>query len=617
MAMAAALPEAIYSEAVSEWLDAFEAALRSQDSAAAAALFLPDGHWRDLLAFTWHIQTITGIEGIEAQLRRSLEATRPTGFHLPPYRTAPRMVTRAGSECIEAIIGFETAVGPASGVLRLVPETAVPGQWRAWVLLTALDEIGGHEESTGSHRPDGDSFSREFGGDNWLDLRQKAQTYADHEPQVLVVGGGQAGLGIAACLGQLGLDALVIDRHERIGDAWRKRYHSLALHNQVHINHLPYMPFPPNWPVYIPKDKLANWFEAYAESMELNVWTDTELGSGTYDEQAERWQITLTHTDGSERIIRPRHVVFATGVSGIPIHPDLPGLDQFAGTVMHSGAYTSGRQWAGRKVLVLGTGNSGHDVAQDLHASGADVTIIQRGTTLIVSLDEAQKVYSMYEEGPPIEDCDLLATASPYPVMVQGYKLGARAMREADKELLDGLTARGFNLDFGPPDDTGFQMKYLRQGGGYCLNVGCSELIIDGQVGLLQYADIDQFVPEGARLKDGSIVEAELLVTATGYKNQREVVRASLGDTAADRIGTVWGFDEGGEMANMWRRTAQPGLWFTAGGLPHVRIYSKYLAMQIKACEAGILELTRTENDTQSASATPTPADAERELVVA
>ena len=96
-------------------------------------------------------------------------------------------------------------------------------------------------------------------------------------------------------------------------------------------------------------------------------------------------------------------------------------------------------------------------------------------------------------------------------------------------------------------------------------------------------------MPEGVRLKDGSLVEAEILVAATGYKNQQDVVRAYLGDEIADRIGLVWGFDEGGEQRNMWRRTPQPGLWFTAGGLPHVRIYSKYLAMQIKASEAGLL----------------------------
>jgi len=348
------------------------------------------------------------------------------------------------------------------------------------------------------------------------------------------------------------------------------------------------MPFPPTWPVFIPKDKLANWFEAYVDALDLNYWTGTELVGGSYDEQAGRWQVTVRRAEGGERTLRPRHLIFATGVSSIPQMPDLPGLDTFAGTIQHSGAYTTGAAWKGRKALVLGTGNSGHDVAQDLQASGAEVSLIQRNATYIVSLKEAQKVYAIYAEGMPIEDCDLLATSMPYPVLKRSYQLSTAEMRTVDAALLEGLTARGFRLDYGE-DDTGFQMKYLRRGGGYYFNVGCSDLIVDGRVGLLQYADIERAVPEGLRMRDGRIVPADLLVLATGYKNQQDVVRRFLGDEIADRIGSVWGFDEGGELRNMWRRTAQKGVWFTAGSLAQCRIYSKVLALQIKAIEEGLL----------------------------
>jgi cation diffusion facilitator CzcD-associated flavoprotein CzcO len=583
----------VNAEAVTrDWLAQFDAALTQRNVDAATGIFLKDGHWRDLLAFSWHIETMTGVEAIAGTLRDTIGSIQPANFRIAADRTPPRIVTRAGREVVEAIFAFDTAMGSASGVLRLVPDASTAPVLRAWVLLTSLDEIKGHEELNGSRRPGGQAYSREFGGKNWLDHRLNKLSYEDHDPAVLVIGGGQSGLGIAACLGQLGVDTLVIDRHERVGDAWRKRYHSLTLHNEVYINHLPYMRFPENYPVFIPKDKIANWFEFYVETMEINVWTGTEIVHGTHDETTGRWEISLRRQDGSTRIMRPRHVVFATGVSAIPVRPDLPGLDTFAGTIMHSSQYANGHAWKDRKALVLGTGNSGHDVAQDLHASGTDVSIIQRSSTLIVSLAQAQTVYGMYTEGPPLEDCDLLATASPYPVLVKGYQIAAAAMQKADKTLLDGLTARGFVLDNGSPDDTGYQMKYLRRGGGYYFNVGCSDLIVSGDIGLLQYKDIERFVPEGVLLKDGRVVEADLLVTATGYKNQQDVVRLYLGDEVADRIGTVWGFDEGGEQRNMWRRTDQPGLWFTAGGLPHVRIYSKYLALQIKAVEEGLISVT-------------------------
>ena len=582
-----ALSDPALSDIITDWLHAFEAACIANDAGAAAALFTTDGHWRDLVAFTWHIETASGHADIADSLGRSLERVRAHDFHIPADRMQPRAINRAGRDVIEAIIGFETENGPCAGVLRLLPDG---GGHKAWVLLTALVDLKGHKERTGERRPGGGDYSREFGGDNWQDHRTRAQAYEAHDPECIVIGGGQAGLGIAACLGQVGIDALVIDQHERPGDAWRKRYHALTLHNEVYINHMPYMPFPETWPVFIPKDKLANWFEIYTEAMELNFWGATELASGRYNEADGCWQVELRRQDGTLRAMRPKHLVFATGVSNIPVTPSIPGLEDFNGTVMHSKHYANGHAWKGKKALVMGTGNSGHDVAHDLHASGADVTMIQRNSTLIVSLEQAQTVYSLYAEGPPLADNDLMATAAPYDVLVKGYQIAAAKMQAADKTLLEGLKARGFRLDNGAPDDTGYQMKYLRRGGGYYFNVGCSDLIVSGDVGLINYDQIDRFEAGGARLKDGALLEADVLVTATGYKNQQEVIRNLLGDDVADRIGPVWGFDEGGEERNMWRRTVQPGLWFTAGGLPHVRIYSKYLAMQIKADDLGLLD---------------------------
>jgi putative flavoprotein involved in K+ transport len=287
--------------------------------------------------------------------------------------------------------------------------------------------------------------------------------------------------------------------------------------------------------------------------------------------------------------MHPRHLIFATGVSSIPYTPELPGLDDFAGTKVHSGDFKDAKRWKGRKALVLGSGTSGHDVAQELQAHGADVTMIQRSKTYVVSLKEAQSVYAIYSEGIPFEDCDLLATSFPYPVLQRSYQLSTARGRKVDKALLEGLEKRGFRLHFGE-DETGFQMMYLRRGGGYYFNVGCSDMIISGAVALLQFSDIDRFVASGARLRDGRIVPAELLVLATGYKNQQETARLYLGDDVAERIGPVWGFDEGGELRNMWRRTAQPGLWFTAGSLAQCRIFSRYLALQIKALELGLIQ---------------------------
>jgi putative flavoprotein involved in K+ transport len=452
--------------------------------------------------------------------------------------------------------------------------------------------------------------------------------YDDRDPAVLVVGAAQAGLTIAARLTLLGVDTLVVDREARIGDSWRRRYHALTLHNETRVNHLPYMPFPRSWPVFIPKDMLANWFEIYAEAMELNVWTRTELTGGSWDEAAGCWDVVLRRADGvapgrlddvapgradgvapgradgvapgradgvapgradavTERRMRPRHIVFANGVSTTPIVPDLPGLRDFRGTVRHSGDYGSGLDWRGKRALVLGTGTSGHDVAQDLCVSGAaEVTLIQRSPTLVVSLKEAQAPYALYDEDAPFEDLDLLAIASPFPVYRRSHQRIAAMNREADRALLDGLERRGFRLTFGP-DDTGWQIMYQSRGGGYYFDAGCSQMIVDGRVGLIQYADIERFGPDGAAMKDGGAKRADLIVLATGYEGQAAAARRLLGDAVGDRTGPVWGFDGEGELHGMWR-TGQRGLWFHGGGLAQCRIFSKVLALQIKARELGI-----------------------------
>jgi cation diffusion facilitator CzcD-associated flavoprotein CzcO len=567
------------------WIDDFGAALAAGDAGRIARLFADDCHWRDILAFNWDLRTTSTAAAVADRIVAALASATPHAVALAAGRTPPRRVTRAGVEAIEAIFTFQTAVGPCNGVVRLICDG---GTTRAWTLMTALDEIRGHEDPANGRRWQNVDWKRNFGGENWLDRRKRAQAYADRDPAVLVVGAAQAGLCIAARLGLLGVDTLVVDREARIGDSWRRRYHALTLHNETRVNHLPYMPFPRSWPVFIPKDMLANWFEFYAEAMELNVWTQTELVGGEWDDAANCWDVRLRRADGTERRMRPRHIVFANGVSTTPIMPDLPGLADFRGTVRHSSNYGSGLDWQGKRALVLGTGTSGHDVAQDLCVSGAaEVTMIQRRPSLVVSLKEAQAPYALYDEDIPFEDLDLLATSFPFPVYRQAHQRITAMNREADRTLLEGLQRRGFRLYFGP-EDTGWQIMYQQRGGGYYFDAGCSQMIVDGRIDLIQFDDIERFGPNGAVMKDGSVKAADLIVLATGYEGQAAATRRILGDAVADRMGPVWGFDGEGELHGMWRPTGQTGLWFLAGGLAQCRIFSKVLALQIKARELGI-----------------------------
>ncbi len=586
-------PDDKVGHAVDAWLGKFNAALTAPQAKTIGALFAPDGHWRDLLALTWRFGTLSGREALAPVLAQALAASGARDFAIDTTRCAPRVVERAGTPCIEAFLRFETRNGHGEGLLRMRRDDKAKARAApvAWTLLTALDELRDHEEATLRAQREEPVIARDFHGPNWLDQRRAAQDYAERDPTVLIVGGGHAGLTLAARLGQLDVDALVVDRMRRIGDNWRLRYHGLKLHNQVHSNHLPYMPFPPTWPAYLSKDRIANWLETYAECMDIAFWTETAFEGARFDAGAGRWTAHLKRADGRARALRPKHIVMATSVSGTPHIPTIPTLELFEGAVLHSSQFGDGAAWRGKPVLVLGTGTSAHDIAQDLHGHGARVTMVQRSPTLVVNVEPSAQVYDgvYLGEGPSLEDRDLINASMPLPVTKVAHRILTERAKEYDRPLLDGLEKAGFRLSFGD-EGTGWPLLYRTRGGGYYFNVGCSELIASGEIGIVQYHDIETFLADGARMMDGRRLKAELIVLATGYKGQDHLVASLFGDAVAQRVGPIWGFDERTqELRSMWCRTAQPKLWFTAGAFSQCRIYSKYLARQIKAAELGLI----------------------------
>lgn len=576
-------------EIVEDWLARLNGSLASRDFRGVGELFVENGFLRDLVALTWHFHTYRGRAVIATAWKAAHARTAPRGFRSIGPSVTKRKHKADGTDVVETILEFETAAGSGKAVLRLVEQP--DGRYRAWLLATALHELKGHPERLGEHRPVGTPSLDAFGGKNWLDRRIEEQAYCGREPDVLVVGAGQSGLSVAARLRALGVDTLVVDRLPRVGDVWRNRYHSLTLHNAIWLNHLPYMPYPDTWPVYIPKDKLANWFESYADAMELNVWTSTEVVRALYDESGGRWTATLRGDDGRLRTLQPAHIVMATGVSGIPYWPAIPGLERFAGSVIHSADYKGGE--TAQRAIVFGTGNSAHDVAQDLYVSGGcQVTMVQRSSTTIVDIDTVHHVYDRLSKRLAPDLADLMLVATPYDLAVEAFRSMTRIAKERDAKLISGLESVGFRTDYGP-DDTGHRMKYLRYGGGYYINVGCSELIARSEIDLVHSERVDSVVEKGVRLTDGTVIEADLIVLATGYHNQSALVERLFGRAVADRVGPIWGYDDEGELRAMYKRTAQPGLWFHAGSLTQSRVYSRLLALQIKACVEGIVDVAR------------------------
>ncbi|KAL8855792.1 MAG: hypothetical protein Q9178_007556 [Gyalolechia marmorata] len=584
------------------WLDAFNDLLTGHDI-DIKDLFLDASYWRDLLCTTWDFHTYHGLPKILSVLKRSDQECRLQALKLDSSSDVKKPTVHpidfnGNLEGVRAFLTLETDVGRGRGLVKLIRDAKDGGKWKAFTLFTTLEELKGHEESVSTRRPTGVDHGANPGRLNWQERRNvEANCEGSFEPTVIIIGAGQGGLTIAARLKQLGVSALIIDRNERIGDNWRNRYHQLVLHDSVWYDHMPYLNFPPNWPVFTPKDKLAEWFEFYAKALELNVWTKTSLMSSDWNEDKRQWSLTLERqVDGRKetRTFHPRHVIQATGHSGEPYFPShIEGLDNFKGDrLVHSSQFTGPQPDAkGKRAVIVGCCNSGHDIAQDYYEHGYDVTMVQRSSTLVVSSEnlidvEMKGTYS--EDGPPVEDADIISLSNPNAVAARLKMDHTKEINKRDAPLLRGLQTAGFALDNGP-ESAGIFTKYLHRGGGYYIDVGASQLIASRQIKIKQGHEIARINPHSLTFTDGSELPADEIVFATGYQNMRETARKIFGDGVAERVRDVWGFDEEGETRTMWRRTGHPGFWFFGGNLALCRFYSRLLALQIKGLEVGLM----------------------------
>ncbi|RTL63416.1 MAG: NAD(P)/FAD-dependent oxidoreductase [Pseudonocardiaceae bacterium] len=575
--------------ATEQWLTAFQNALTARDVDAAAALFADESFWRDIVSFTWNITTVEGPAGVADLLRATLDDVEPAGF-----RATEEPAEADG--VVTAWIAFETRVGRGSGLLRLV-------DGKAFTLLTTLDELKGYEEPARDRRPQGVRHGAYRDRVTWAESREQEAAELGYtvQPEVVIVGGGQGGIALGARLRQLGVPAIIIERNARPGDSWRKRYKSLALHDPVWYDHLPYIPFPENWPVFSPKDKIGDWLEMYTKVMELNYWGSTTAKSASYDESSKTWTLVVDR-DGEEVTLQPRQLVLALGASGLPVVPEIPGAEKFRGAQHHSSAHPGPDEYKGKRAVVIGSNNSAHDICAALWEAGVDVTMVQRSSTHIVRSDTLMDlgVGDLYSEralaaGVTTFKGDTIFASLPFRILHTFQIPVYAAIKERDQDFYDRLEKAGFDIDWGV-DDSGLFLKYLRRGSGYYIDVGASELVANGDIKLAK-GQVTELTEDEVVLEDGTRLPADLVVYATGYGSMNQLASDIIGQDMADKVGKVWGLGSGtpkdpgpweGELRNMWKPTAQEGLWIHGGNLALSRYYSLYLALQLKARQEGI-----------------------------
>ncbi|MBG6215242.1 MAG: NAD(P)/FAD-dependent oxidoreductase [Cryobacterium sp.] len=574
---------------VDRWLVALDSALQAGNVDAAVALFEEDCYWRDFVSFTWNLKTLEGKDDIRRMLEVQLE-------HVQPSDWARGEDATGDADATEAWVTFETGQARGYAHLRL-------RNGRCWTLLTTMQELKGFEEKKGTNREKGVSHEITKGRKSWLETKtaREASLGYDEQPYCVIVGGGQGGIGLAARMRRLGVPTIVIEKNARPGDSWRNRYKSLHLHDPVWYDHMPYLKFPEDWPVFPSKDKLGDWLEHYTRIMELNYWSSTECTKATFDETLQEWVVEVMR-EGQKVTLRPKQLIFALGVSGYPNTPIFDGAETFAGQQHHSSKHEGGGDWAGKKAVVIGSNNSAHDICADLWEHGAEVTMVQRSSTHISRSDAMLDLAlgDLYSEralanGVTTEKADLLFASLPYRILPTAQIPVYEKMAERDAEFYAQLTAVGFDLDFGT-DGSGLFLKYLRRGSGYYIDVGASQLLIDGRVKVKsgQLARIDT---HSVVMADGSELEADLIVYATGFGSMNGWLADLVSPEVADQVGRCWGYgsdtpkDPGpweGELRNMWKPTNVEQLWIHGGNLHQSRHYSNYLALQIKARMEGL-----------------------------
>lgn len=195
--------------------------------------------------FHLEFKTCEGKDAIQAMLNATLENVRPSNWQLEGEATQ-------NGDVAEAWFTFETSVASGKGYLRLK-------DGKCWTLLTTMQSLHDFPEPRNHHRPKGAEHGANKQRETWLEARQREEAELGYtqQPYCVVIGGGQGGIGLGARLKQMGVPTIIIERNERAGDSWRNRYKSLCLHDPVWYDHLPYIPFPENWPVFAPKTRWA------------------------------------------------------------------------------------------------------------------------------------------------------------------------------------------------------------------------------------------------------------------------------------------------------------------------------------------------------------------------
>ncbi|KAJ6084548.1 hypothetical protein N7486_011348 [Penicillium sp. IBT 16267x] len=583
---------------VNKTLQSLAEGLEESNISKVKACFLSSqSYWRDLLAFTYHFRTfndgaVIAPALVELKGRRGLV----DGFHVlsESIRCVPATPTL---HWVQAMFTFrtETPAALCGGTVCLLPEETSDGLvWKIWNLATWIDEFELHPEDEGALKTPA----------------RRLEEVEDIKTDVLIIGGGNAGLIQAARLKALKVDCVVIDRNEQPGDNWALRYDCLRFHVSKSVCETPYLPYPKDDPMVLTRPMLVKQMKRYAEALKINLLNSSTVEASSFNESTDTWLFKI-RTPWGQKMVTSKHVVQATGIGCTkPFIPIIP--DNHSGISMHSSQYRN--PWELKKLgvksaIIVGSANSGFDIMEDCAKAGLETTIVARSPTYIFPWDYSLDPggLGMYEVL-PTELVDKLTMTGPWSIAGQIMVDQAAALASKEPNRYQALAEAGFPV-FDSLHGGDLLHNLFERAGGHFNEIGDGiELIVSGTVAVKGNVQPTELTTTGMKFSDGSVLDADAIIWCTGFADKNREVTAEIfgqrlvieGDNQKDSVlgpeeiasrrDGIWGVDNEGEIRGMWKRHLRvKNYWVTGAGTSHHRYYSRPLALQIKASVEGFL----------------------------
>ncbi|PVH87542.1 FAD/NAD(P)-binding domain-containing protein [Cadophora sp. DSE1049] len=528
--------------------------------------------WRDHFSLAGAVRTFYGRDRIKNQWSSYSRERLPHSF-----KAGRAMVLRPtpDSSWIDVSFTFLTIqrgdlVGNCSGTASFIPSESSQG-WKLWMLKTVLENF----EGFGSPDDPSPIFKEP-------EVTAEKDEQLEHEVAVLVVGAGQNGLSVAGRLGALGISYILLEKAPTIGFSWTGKYDAVRQHTVKEMNNLPFdRTYKASDPTLLPAKIVAEGFQNYVQKYRINIWLAAKVESCLKSSGSPGWVVKVRKGE-QEHVIKARHIVLSMGASqSVPNYPEIENASSFTGTILNIGSFKNSSPWKGKKAIVVGSATGAHDVAQDMLDYGVGtVTMIQREKTPIFPVEWIVAGQStIYNLQIPPQMADRIAGTEPHKVSREILKINFKIAQKIEKERFDALERVGFYVDRERPLNDGVILRL----GGYYIDVGTSARVAKGDIKVKSRDPIKRFVENGLEFESGDVVEADLVVFATGYQRDPRLQAASIvGAEVAQSMRSSKGFDEDGELDGIMM-PSYPYAWLMGGAVSMARWNSRFIALQIQA----------------------------------